>query len=217
MEIGGIRTFNELSSKVSGGEDKELGKTQFLELMIAQLDNQDPLDPAKNEDFIAQLAQFSSVEGIQNLNDSVAGMANAMQSSLSLQAASLVGRSVLAPADTALYEETTLGGSVSLTQAVGALQIDVESLDGSLVQQLDLGPQSAGLARFAWDGRDQSGNPMPAGLYRINAYSVVGGERVALEANLPNRVAGVTMGERGVLANLVGGIEVSTLDIKEIR
>ncbi len=217
MEIGGIRSFDELSAKVTGGGDQELGKTQFLELMIAQLDNQDPLDPAKNEDFIAQLAQFSSVEGIQNLNDSVNGMANAMQSSLSLQAASLVGRSVLAPTDTALYEETTLGGSINLPQAVSTLQIDVEALDGSLVQQLELGPQAAGLARFAWDGLDAAGNAMPAGLYRINAYSLVAGERVALEANLPNRVAGVTLGDRGVLANLVGGIEVSTLDIKEIR
>lgn len=217
MEISGVRSFSELSAQVSGAEEQELGKSAFLELMIAQLDNQDPLEPAKNEDFIAQLAQFSSVEGIQNLNDSVNGMVSAMQSSLSLQAASLVGRSVLAPTEMALYEEQTLGGSVNLTESVSSLKVDIQSSDGVLLRQLDLGPQAAGIARFAWDGQNEAGNAMPAGMYRISAYADVAGERQALAANLPNRVAGVTLGERGVMANLVGGTEVATLDIKEIR
>lgn len=217
MEISGVRSFSELTSEISGGEEQELGKSAFLELMIAQLDNQDPLEPAKNEDFIAQLAQFSSVEGIQNLNDSVNGMVNAMQSSLSLQAASLVGRSVLAPTETALYEEQTLGGSINLTDSVSSLQVDIQSSDGVLLRQLELGPQTAGITRFAWDGQDASGNEMPAGMYQISAFADIAGERQALSTNLPNRVAGVTLGERGVIANLVGGSEVSTLDIKEIR
>lgn len=217
MEISGVRSFSELSSQISGSEDKELGKSAFLELMIAQLDNQDPLEPAKNEDFIAQLAQFSSVEGIQNLNDSVNGMVSAMQSSLSLQAASLVGRSVLAPTETGLYEEQTLGGSLNLTQSAGSVGIDIQSADGVLLRQLDLGPQAAGIVRFAWDGQNEAGTAMPAGMYRISAFADIAGERQALTANLPNRVAGVTLGDRGVLANLVGGSEVSTLDIKEIR
>ena len=217
MEISGFRSFSELNAEIAGAEEQELGKSAFLELMIAQLDNQDPLEPAKNEDFIAQLAQFSSVEGIQNLNDSVGGMVAAMQSSLSLQAASLVGRSVLAQTDTALYEEQTLGGSIDLTESVGGLKVDIQSSDGVLLRQLDLGPQAAGIARFAWDGQDAAGNAMPAGLYRISAYADVAGERQALAANLPNRVAGVTLSDRGVLANLVGGTEIATLDIKEIR
>ena len=84
----------EATAAASQKDNEELGKTQFLELMIAQLENQDPLDPAKNEDFIAQLAQFSTVEGIENLNTGVESMAAAMQSSLTLQSASLVGRDV---------------------------------------------------------------------------------------------------------------------------
>ena len=217
MEISGVRSFSELTAQISGDQEETLGKSAFLELMIAQLDNQDPLEPAKNEDFIAQLAQFSSVEGIQNLNDSVNGMVSAMQSSLSLQAASLVGRSVLAPTDMALYEEQTMGGSINLTESVSSLGVDIQSADGSLLRQIDLGPQAAGVVRFAWDGQNEAGSAMPAGMYRISAFADIAGERQALTTNLPNRVAGVTLGERGVVANLVGGTEVSTLDIKEIR
>ena len=84
--------INSLGTKANGvTEEQDLGKDAFLQLMIAQLQNQDPLSPAKNEDFIAQLAQFSSVEGIQNINSSIEELATDFRSSQALEASSLVG------------------------------------------------------------------------------------------------------------------------------
>ena len=192
-------------------------KTQFLELMIAQLENQDPLDPAKNEDFIAQLAQFSTVEGIENLNTGVDNMAAALQSSLTLQSASLVGRNVLVSATQGLRTDAGMAGTVELTNDVGELLVDITDANGSLVQKLNLGPQTAGLVRFGWNGESTAGVPAPNGLYGVSAYSSVGNATRSLPVNLPNRVVGVTLGEGGVTANLLGGTSVSTLDIKEIQ
>src|SRR5512140_2378652 len=101
-----IRTLADLNpapTTTNGKDGKDvLGKDQFMKLMVAQLKHQDPLDPSKNEEFLAQLAQFSSLEGITNLNDSVSAMATSMRSSATSEAAALVGRSVLVPTDQTL-------------------------------------------------------------------------------------------------------------------
>ena len=91
-----IQSNTNISNKNTNDSKKvdDLGKDAFLKLMITQLQNQDPLNPAKNEDFIAQLAQFSSVEGIQNINSSIGDLATSFKSSQALEASSLVGRQV---------------------------------------------------------------------------------------------------------------------------
>lgn len=205
------------TAAAQGNNQEELGKTQFLELMIAQLENQDPLDPAKNEDFIAQLAQFSTVEGIENLNTGVASMAAAMQSSLTLQSASLVGRDVMVPAQTGLLGELGMAGTVELSAGVGELIVDITDANGTFVRQLTLGPQAPGITRFGWDGNTTDGEPAPIGLYDVRVYSELGGESRPYAVNLPNRVMGVSLGPQGVTANLLGGTTISTLDIKEIQ
>lgn len=218
MEIAGLRAASELTPPGGSREStEELGKTQFLELMIAQLENQDPLDPAKNEDFIAQLAQFSTVEGIENLNTGVDNMAAALQSSLTLQSASLVGRNVLVSAETGLRTDAGMAGTIELGADVAELLVDISDANGALVTQLNLGPQSAGVTRFGWDGNTAEGTPAPTGLYQVTAYSSLGDASRPYPVNLPNRVVGVTLGDAGVTANLLGGSSVSTLDIKEIQ
>lgn len=222
MDIAGIRSASDIPGLVGSAvapeqDNEELGKTQFLELMIAQLENQDPLDPAKNEDFIAQLAQFSTVEGIENLNSGVEAMASAMQASLTLQSASLVGRDVLVPAEQGLLNDAGMAATVELNAGVAGLIVDITDASGAVVQQLSLGPQAAGITRFGWDGNNADGVRQPPGLYGVRVYSELGGEARPYAVNLPNRVLGVSLAEGGVTANLLGGSSVSTLDIKEIQ
>jgi len=218
MEIAGIRSAAELTGPgaVAGGSE-ELGKTQFLELMIAQMNNQDPLDPAKNEDFIAQLAQFSTVEGIENLNKSMADMSAAVQSSLTMEAAALVGRFVMVPTNQSILQGSGLVGTIDLPQASSSLNVEISSATGELIRQIDLGPQAAGPLRFAWDGRNEVGGESPQGIYRVNAYSVVDGERREFTVNMPDQVVSVSVGNQGVLANLASGTSVPTNEIKEIQ
>ena len=217
MEIAGIRSIADLQGQnAAANGPEELGKTQFLELMIAQMNNQDPLDPAKNEDFIAQLAQFSTVEGIENLNNSVADMSAAMQSSLTMEAASLVGRFVMVPTNQSILQGSGLGGTIDVSSATANLQVEITTAAGALVRQIDLGPQASGPMRFAWDGRTDAGEASPLGVYRVNAFSLVDGQRREFEVNMPDQVVSVSIGDEGVMANLASGTSVPTQQINEI-
>ncbi len=218
MEINGIRSSSELLASSNGGDpSKELGKTQFLELMIAQFNNQDPLKPADNQDFIAQLAQFSSLEGIENLNTSVESMAAAMRSGLTLEAASLVGRSVLVPTDQALMTENGIAGNIRNTQASSDLTVDISTLGGALIRRIPLGAQDAGDVRFLWDGTNDAGDLQPVGAYRIRAFSTVAGEQREVTVELPDLVVSVSLDERGVTVNLAAGTSVPVTEIREIQ
>jgi len=217
MDIAGIRSAQDINpTQVSGGQE-ELGKNEFLNLMIAQMNNQDPLDPAKNEDFIAQLAQFSTVEGIENMNKSMAGMAAAMQSSLAVQASSLVGRSVMVPANQAVLGANGLTGSVDVPQISGNVVMEISGINGELIRNIELGARSVGSLRFGWDGQTDSGDYAQQGLYRVRAYSDVAGARQELAVNLPDQVVSVSIGDAGVMANLASGSSVAATAIKEIQ
>lgn len=200
-----------------GSREEALGKTQFLELMITQMNNQDPLDPAKNEDFIAQLAQFSTLEGIQNLNTSFASMAQAMQSSMTMEAAALVGRNVLVPTNQGINGGGGLAGAIEVPASAGNVVVEISGANGALIKRLDLGARPAGSTRFGWDGLDETGQPSPPGLYRVDAFSEVGGERRELTINMPDQVVSVSIADGGFTANLASGTAVSAAEIKEIQ
>ena len=130
---------------------KALGKDAFLQLLVTQLKNQNPLEPQGNGEFVAQLAQFSSLEGITTLNDTVSGIAGNYNSSQALQASSLVGRSVIAPGDKSVVDTTKgMTGSVVIPQSVA--EVAVKITRGP--------PRSWGRRRRRAPGR--SGRPHPS-------------------------------------------------------
>ncbi|MEM9742944.1 MAG: flagellar hook assembly protein FlgD [Pseudomonadota bacterium] len=215
--IDGVRTRAELNQTDQRSGSDELGKTQFLELMIAQLENQDPLDPSKNEEFVAQLAQFSSVEGIENLNNTVDDMAAAIRSSLTLEAASLVSREVLIPSDRGVVTESGLTGQVDLPAGASDVRVTISELSGQRVAEVELGLTEAGSTTFSWDGLNADGEPVPSGLYRLQAVVDRGGESESATLYLPNIVSGVSVGAGGVSVDLLGGEQTTTDDIRQIR
>ncbi len=217
---GDIRTLNSLSqtNAPTRNPDEELGKTAFLELMIAQVSNQDPLEPAKNEAFIAQLAQFSSVEGIQNLNESMDSLVASLRSGLAMDAAGLVGRNVLIETNqTALNTNGGLGGTIEVDTAVPSLTLDIANSSGQVVKRLEMGAAERGEIRFNWDGLSDSGEQMPQDYYRVSAYSGIDGTRQEFAVNLPDQILSVSITEQGLVANLAGGTSVPAIQIKEIQ
>lgn len=173
----------------------ELGKNEFLELLVAQLNNQDPMSPQENGEFIAQLAQFSTVEGIEKMNSSIDTMVSSFQSSQALQASSLVGRTVVIPTDQAMIDpQAGFTGQLALPQASGAVTVNVYDDAGSVVSTINLGAQGAGINEFAWDGKDASGNVLPAGKYRFEAQASFNGETKQLATLLPANVDSVSLG-----------------------
>ena len=216
--IAGLRSASDLSGAIAGTDQgEELGKTAFLELMIAQINNQNPLDPAKNEEFVAQLAQFSSVEGIQNLNETMSDMASSIKSSMTLNAAGLVGRSVMATTNLASSEGGGFIGNVNIGEATSQLKVEISAAGGELLRTIDLGSQTEGTARFTWDGRDEAGNVQGSGLYRVRAFSDATGEAKEFEVQLPDRVLSVSIQPEGAIANLASGTSLPLAQVREIQ
>jgi len=184
---------------------KELGKDAFLNLLIAQLKNQDPLAPQGNSEFIAQLAQFSQVEGLQKLDESMAALLLQQRSAQALQAASLVGRQVLLVTDTSKVDtQKPFKGQVQLPVASEQVQVAIYDEKGNLVRQIEMGQQKAGEVPFEWDGKDDEGNPLPAGQYRFSAKArYEDGER-ELYSLLPATVDGVRMANGEVYLEVAG-------------
>ena len=210
-----------LDNRVGAEDDtksNELGQNAFLELMITQLSNQDPLSPQEGAEFVAQLAQFSSVEGLQNLNTTVSDMAGSFRSSQALQASALVGRSVRVPTNTA---ELTVGqavqGSAELPLTTNQLQLDVYDPVGQLVSQRNLGSQVAGDVEFTWDGIKTDGTQAEPGEYQIRASALIEGENIELVTNMNANINSVTLGQgSAVTLNVAGVGQVALDDVKEL-
>tara|TARA_R110002072_G_scaffold31735_19_gene97781 strand:- start:26267 stop:26935 length:669 start_codon:yes stop_codon:yes gene_type:complete len=199
-------------------KNKELDKNAFLELMVAQLNNQDPLNPQENGDFIAQLAQFSSVEGIDNLNSTVEVMSSSLQSSQALQASALVGRTVHVKTDSSfLAPEGEVTGSIKLDNSTTDLKLDISNSAGVLIDQIDLGSQAQGEIRFAWNGKDNDGVPYSAGEYFFKAVSNNGSTEEQIDISLSANVDSVSINpDRSVLLNIQGKGPIALLDVEEI-
>lgn len=189
---------------------QSLGKDAFLQLLVTQLKNQNPLSPQDNGAFVSQLAQFSSLEGINTLNDSVNNISSNYSSSQALQASSLVGRSIITQTDTALVDTSkSMTGSVAVTAATGNVSVKITDKDGVVVRTLDLGAQSAGSSDFIWDGKNANGEVAAAGTYTFAATTKNDtGDSVALATSLPATVTSVTLSQTGgeMLLNLAGGM-----------
>ncbi|WP_337245250.1 flagellar hook capping FlgD N-terminal domain-containing protein [Luteimonas sp. gir] len=191
--------------KAADKKDASLGQADFLRLMTEQLKHQDPLKPMENSAFLGQLAQFSTVQGIQDLNSSVNGFANAMASDQLLRGANLVGRDVVLPsAKLALPSEGSATGLVA-APAAGIVNFDVTDANGELVHQFSVPATAAGEVAFAWDGTDAAGNRLPAGTYGIAARHLAGsGESSVLSTYVRARVDSVSVGSDGLYLDLDG-------------
>lgn len=185
--------------------NKELGKNEFLNLLVAQLNNQNPLEPQSNGEFIAQLAQFSQVEGIEKLNTSMGSLLSGYQSSQALQASSLVGSKVIIPTDKALVDTSeSFKASLVLPTSSSNVYVNVYDKAGTAVSRINMGEQAAGNVSFIWDGKDASGNLLPPGTYKFEAQATYEGETKGLYTMLPANVDSVVLGGSELMLNLAG-------------
>ena len=206
--IGAAGTIlDEYGHKVEREVNKDLGKNEFLELLVAQLNNQNPLDPQDNGEFVAQLAQFSTLEGIEKLNDSMGDILNGVHSSQALQASSLVGRKVILASEQAMVDTAeTFKGSVLVPQSSSNVYVSVYDDAGNVVSRINMGAQEAGNQSFMWDGKDSDGEQLPPGKYRFKAEGSFNGKTEGLYTMLPANVDSVTLSPQGgeMLLNLAG-------------
>ncbi len=209
----------QLEQQTSDEKSNELGQDDFLKLMMAQLQNQDPFKPMENGEFLGQMAQFSTVSGIEGMQSSLEKMTGSFGTNQTLQASQLIGQSVLVEDETAhLTADGAVEGRFELPSSSGSVKVDVMDISGRLVREIQLGEKSSGRHDFTWDGKDSLGEQLPPGKYTIDITATSGDSRIAVPALLSRKVDSVEFGNEGsVQLNTIDG-EVITLDqVKQIR
>lgn len=174
-----------------------LGIEDFLTLMTAQLRNQDPMKPLEGTEFVAQLAQFGTVSGVQKMQDSIESLASSLRSTQVLNGTSLVGHDVMAQTDSfTLTEGVGIAGEVDVPAGAATLQIRITDSSGALVREITTEPQT-GINSFAWDGKRADGTFAESGEYDIEAIAANGDINASLEVLMAGRVSSVTIDSQG--------------------
>lgn len=197
----------------------ELGQEDFLTIMMAQLKHQDPFEPMDNGEFLGQMAQFSTVSGIEGMQSSLEQMSASFTANQTLEASQLIGQSVLVEDSTAhLKTDSSVEGRFELPASSGSVKIDILDSSGRLVRELELGETASGRHDFEWDGNNSLGERLPAGQYTIEITAAAGNTREAVPVLLSRKVDSVEFGNEGaVQLNTVDGDVISLDQIKQIR
>jgi flagellar basal-body rod modification protein FlgD len=208
-----------LKDKATTGERDKVGQEAFLELMITQLKNQDPMKPMENGEFLSQIAQFGTVSGINELQKSFGSLATALQSNQALQASTMVGRRVVVAGDKfthAVGQPAALGFELPLPAS--RLRATVYDEAGQIVRRLDLGAQSAGISEITWDGSDASGAPALPGRYSFKVEALIDGKTQAVPTLVQVPVESVSLPRNGEspILNLAGIGAVSLDAVKRV-
>jgi flagellar basal-body rod modification protein FlgD len=152
MAVSSVTSSSPTTDTTSAGVAAAGGSDRFLKLLVAQMQNQDPLNPMDNAQVTSQMAQINTVTGIEKLNTTVQGLSSQFAQLQALQGASLVGRDVVVPGNMMdIDPATAVGqGGFELTSAADAVKVEVLSASGQVVDTIQLGAQSAGLHSFDW-------------------------------------------------------------------
>lgn len=206
------------SASLTGAATKAMGKEDFLKLLMAQLAHQDPLNPMENAEFVAQLAQFSSLEQLMGVNQNLGLIQVGQVGMTNGQVASLIGKEVEANgSNLTLTQQGPAGISFDLGGVAQSVEVRIRDAQGNVIRTLNLGERTPGLNTVTWDGRDSMGNLVQPGSYsvEVQAKDATGGE-VAASTRIKGVVTGVTY-QGGVPQLEIGGTTVRVGDVIAIR
>lgn len=213
MSIDTQSVYSKLGIATTGSgqaaPQKALGQADFLKLMTEQLKDQDPLKPMDSTAFLGQLAQFSQVQGIQDLNKNFSSLSTSMSSNSALQGAALIGHSVMLNADTFTNNGSGISGAVNVT-GPGTVSLDVTNSSGVVVRHMVTQALGAGSMNYGWDGKDGNGNAVPNGTYHLSANLDTGQGSLALQTQVNAPVESVSLSSTGLILNL-GGVGATPL------
>ena len=192
-------------------------QTRFMKLLVAQMKNQDPLNPMDNAQMTSQIAQLQTVSGINQLNATVQSLLTNYQSVQQLQSTSMLGRLVLVGSDALSLEKGQASVYFDLPQASDATQLLVKDSTGNVLRTLNLGAQKAGIQTMQWDGKNDSGAPLPEGQYKFEVQAQRNGTDIAVTPLSLGQVQSVSMGSTGVRLNIPSLGSYLMSDVKEVR
>jgi flagellar basal-body rod modification protein FlgD len=218
LETSSIQATSRQAATIKG-PDQTLGQDQFLNLLIAQLKNQDPLNPVDNAQFIAQLAQFSQLEQAKQMTTALNTFIQRQDSTNATGLVSLIGRDV-----TAMGSSMSLvsGTPVSLSYLLGGnaanVTLQIKNPSGVAVRTLTFGNQAGGAQSVRWDGKDQFGNLLPTGSYTFAVTAATAdGNPVSADAVASGSVTGVRYDQSGPMLVFDSGQSVAPSQILSVR
>ncbi|SEO50683.1 flagellar hook assembly protein FlgD [Nitrosovibrio sp. Nv6] len=189
---------------------------RFLKLLVTQMKNQDPLNPLDNAQVTTQLAQISTVNGIEKLNANIQAMASSFNAGQSLQAATMIGKDVLVPGS--MLQLT--GGSgifgLELPHAADQVKVTIHDASGRAMQVMDLGAKPAGSLALTWDGMTTDGAAATDGVYSVSVSALRGDQKIDAKTLAFGSVQGVSQGSQGVQLNVGTLGPVGLTDVKQI-
>ena len=205
--------FGLSAPKPSSAESEQ----RFLKLLVTQLNNQDPLNPLDNAQLTSQLAQMSTVSGIEKLNSAFQSLLAQSGSSQVLQSASLIGRTVLVPGnELGLKKGVDAPFALDLPGAADSVKVMVKSANGDVVRTFDLGALQPGVKTISWDGKTDSGVAAADGIYSLGVVAMAAGAGVASSALTYAKVASVAQSGTGVSLDLGSGRKAGLADVRLI-
>ena len=214
-------TASDVISKLQKNTAASTSKTteaqsNFLKLLTEQLKNQDPLSPMDNAQMTSQLAQISTVDGIEKLNTTLTAMLSGSQSGEAVQAAALVGKGVMVGGSSLTLAGSKAYGGFELASAADKVTVTIKDSNGLEVRKLELGDAEAGISNFAWDGLTSSGAQAVDGKYTMSVSATRGDTDLKPTALQLSTVNSVLRTSSGTVSLDVGGSLVSLADIKQI-
>lgn len=210
------------NSSLTGSNASDL-QSSFLTLLVAQLKNQDPTNPMQNNELTTQLAQISTVSGIEKLNTTLGSISGQLDSSQSMQASTLIGHGVMIPGSTILAGSSSTDGTsttsttpfgVELQQSADKVAATITDRNGAVVRTIDIGELKAGVHTFTWDGTMTDGSSAPNGSYNVAISASSGSTQLVAQPLQFAMVQGVIRSSNGNTLDL-GTYGTTTLD--EVR
>jgi flagellar basal-body rod modification protein FlgD len=202
------------ATKAKGGVEES--QDRFLKLLVTQMKNQDPLNPMDNAQVTSQMAQLSTVSGIDKLNATLAALSSSMAASQSMQASSMIGRVVMAPGSRIELKNGKGMAGLELAQPADSVTVQIKDVAGNVVRSMNMGSQAGGVVPVLWDGMNDAGSELEDGSYQFSAAATLGGKNTNADTLSYGLVNSVVRKPEGTKLNVEHLGETSMESVKQI-
>ena len=213
-----LAAINAAAASAAGAATSSTDEAQdrFLKLLVTQLKNQDPLNPMDNAEMTSQLAQMSTVTGIEKLNSTLNSLVGDIGNSQSMQAAAMIGKAVLVPGKNLMLSKSEAYAGVNLAADADQVTLKINDGTGATIYTEKLGARDAGVFNIGWDGSTDAGTKAADGTYTFSVEAVQGGNKVKADALQIGTVSALVRSQGKFLLDLGSLGRVDFNDVQQI-
>lgn len=217
MSIAGVDNVQSRAGLMPNPNASNLGKDEFLTMLVAQLQAQDPMNPMDSTSFTAQLAQFSSLEQLQSIDQNIQNLENMESNLLNTQTVSFIGQNVTAYGNSfTVTDGVPNQGTFNLSDNAANVFVRIYDDSGNLINTVETGPLASGNQTFEWQGRDMEGNLVQDGSYSFELTAVDRNDEVVDATTFTTGyITGVTF-QNGYACLLAGDLEIPVSNIVQV-